>query len=739
MSKQPPPPLKPKPKLPPKITAKKPVLVAQNTTSIDNPDSITKDHITLTALDDSDSDAEAATVDDSKLAGSHSLASASKFPPPPVRRNLPPPVASTAGTITAAGTTAGTTTIIGTGKKQMPPPVARQLPPRHKSPNLDDVPNLQRPVSHHRVPSEEEQAPALPTRPPVRKPVEPVEPADPVESEKPARHVETEDRPSFLSPKKPSRLDSKRFPGDSDDEDDASGESEVAPPLPMRRNIPIRRKSRQSSYSMDSDEDRSDSEEESKPSSLRSHSSLLFDSAKKYSKSGYHAAKDKSTPYAKQAKSSIGKWKEKISNSTSSLPDANHADDDSEFNEDDYYKTRRERAKSIKSQTGPSPEPEKHQRQNQETNGNATRTLPINGRPLPGMVENTKPPIPKKTKPAVPPKKHPQQDNSQHEVPAQRLVTPPSVTPRSIPPVTPPARQTPNQGKSVPPPAPPTRTRPPVAPPSRNTAAIVTTPKWTEPDLDLELPSLWFTSADMMQLPKCFQGLNCQLSAGFIGDKQFRSYAFRGVDLSTIKLKLIWKKDSPSPLDSLTQELKFIPPPTASKEMLVQGHKVFGEHVASWCEVKSGQQVGNGECWTLAHDALQKGCGKHAFVSSALIHGALLYTVKANGDKPEVIVPNVTDDIKRGDILQFKSCFFKYPTMTMTYGAPDHTAIVLDVKEGTHGGSFLKNLKIIQQNMSGVKIVAETELDLGRLKGGDVKVFRPVEKEWVVDLMDVLM
>lgn len=748
-----PPPLKPKPKLPPPVAAKKPELAScsvggpkKGSIGVREPqlgseklvgndeafvaglkpalrpthsgvppvaakedvaapvepvggNSVISNQITLTKLDDSDSDDEPMPIDD-KLKTTSKLKSG--FPPPP-RRTLP------------------SRKVVETteDKKAIPQTPKRPLPPKHKSQTTqsnadveEDAPSLpRRPVVTASIPSDsEEDAPKLPSRPTTELVSQSVNP-----------------RPSFLSPKKPARLDSRAFPGNSDDEDD-----EPAPPLPMRRDIPRRRSSRHSSYSVDSDEELEEEDE-----LKTSHSSLLFNSAKKYSKSGYHAAVEKSTPYAKQAKSSIGKWTEKIKNSTASLPDANH--DGEDYDEEEYYKARRERARSIRSQT---------QTPETEEESGTTPIRPVNGRALPGMEQhhiphNSKPEVPLKPKPAPPPKKRVGVTKSelppQRQTPPPNRSSPPPVTPRSVP-SAPPSRQAAATTTRTVPPPPPTRGRPaapsprPMAPPPRG----ATPTKWVEPELDLELPSLWFAGSDMMHLPACFKDLNCQISAGFAGDKQFRTYAFRGRDLSTIKLKLVWKKDSPSPLDSLTQDLSFIPPPTPTKEMLIKGHTTFGEHVASWCEVKMGHQVGNGECWTLAHDALQKGCGNHAFVSSGLIHGALLCTVKANGETPDVILAPVTDNICRGDILQFKSCFFKYPTMTMTYGAPDHTAVVLEVNEGAQGGA-LKKLKVIHQNVGGVKTVSEAEIDLGRLKGGDIKIYRPVEKGWVKDLMDVLM
>ena len=108
---------------------------------------------------------------------------------------------------------------------------------------------------------------------------------------------------------------------------------------------------------------------------------------------------------------------------------------------------------------------------------------------------------------------------------------------------------------------------------------------------------------------------------------------------------------------------------------------------------------------------------------------------------PSVSLPLVSDEIRRGDILQFKTCVFKYPQRTVTFGAPDHTAIVLDVKPSDQAelDSKLKWLEIIHQNMGGVKKVRVSDIDLCRLACGEVSVYRPVDSSWIVDLAEVVI
>lgn len=565
------------------------------------------------------------------------------------------------------------------------------------------------------------------------------------------------------------------------------------------------------------------------PKSLRrerkSSTSLFLNNAKSFSKDSYHAAREKSAPFAKQAMGGLNKMKDRLKSSINKEEDDYSEDSDGEryrrrserTDTDDKYSRRERRGRSgtlekgsrdptdprysrdhrdrdhvnvetyngyyedearprkperpqrpdrpnrsdrsetpesVRIPSRPTP-PRRTESEESDTGANydvsvdedrpslplrrngAARTQTV-GIPLPGLtadslkpVQKAKPPVPIKDKPKLPPKKA---NLLRNVSPDATLVTPKPTT-LSAPPT---RRLVSNSSvtSSTPPPAPPSRNKAPLVPPPRNTAA------WKEPKINFELSTLWFMSDDLSNLPRDLQGLDLQCSHGFVGTKEFKIFAFRLRDLATLKVKLVWKKGSAVPIDTLSEEVEFMAPPVATKAQLMDGNEKYGEHIANWCEVKEGQTVGDGECWTLAHDALEKACGRHAFISSGLTHGALIATfVGKDNTIPAITLPPVSDAIRRGDILQFKSCVFQYPRRTMSFGSPDHTAIVLDVKESDDADKDgrLKWLEIIHQNMAGVKKVRVSDIDLGRLSSGELRVFRPVDAEWITDLSEVVI
>ncbi|CDK25974.1 unnamed protein product [Kuraishia capsulata CBS 1993] len=267
---------------------------------------------------------------------------------------------------------------------------------------------------------------------------------------------------------------------------------------------------------------------------------------------------------------------------------------------------------------------------------------------------------------------------------------------------------------------------PPVVPPHRTLAKS----DWKPPVLDLELTKPWFVNDENFaeNLPKVFKGLNFATAYGYNSKEHFRILTVRLHDLSTAKVKLTWPK-SGDPTALVEVEKKFEEPPHASSKQLLEGASLFGEHVASWCETKEDKTVGDGECWTLAHDALEKGCGKHAFVSEGLVHGALTLLIKFENGKTERVKSSVSDGIKRGDILQFENCCLRYPNKALFFGSPDHTAVVTSVS-----GS---QLNIIHQNVNGNKFVVREEIDIDKLTEGTIKVYRPVTSKWIEDLSPV--
>jgi len=145
-----------------------------------------------------------------------------------------------------------------------------------------------------------------------------------------------------------------------------------------------------------------------------------------------------------------------------------------------------------------------------------------------------------------------------------------------------------------------------------------------------------------------------------------------------------------------------------------------------------GIQVGNGECWTLANDALKAVAAKCSsrgrepcMASQGVIHGYLLYSFVPSSPNPEP-QGKVTDTIvARGDIIQLYSAHFKFPDGGQARaGKPDHTAVITGVEpDGV--------LRIVQQNSGGKKFVQTGKYNMAHLVSGEVRIFRAVSESWI--------
>jgi hypothetical protein len=125
---------------------------------------------------------------------------------------------------------------------------------------------------------------------------------------------------------------------------------------------------------------------------------------------------------------------------------------------------------------------------------------------------------------------------------------------------------------------------------------------------------------------------------------------------------------------------------------------VLNRRVLQFALSQLGKQVGNGECWTLADQAIKRAGARP--------------TVVFNFGRQILLA-----DIKPGDILQFKSVKFQTGNFTYLFGTPDHTAIVLGV-QGT-------KVSILHQNF-GKKIVSTLTVDFETKTQGQVWAWRPV-------------
>lgn len=273
------------------------------------------------------------------------------------------------------------------------------------------------------------------------------------------------------------------------------------------------------------------------------------------------------------------------------------------------------------------------------------------------------------------------------------------------------------------------------APVSTPVAAPVSVPV-AEPlpgqkEFDLQLHTLWFTApANSLQLPPTMSGLNYALATSRSGTSQTLIIAIRiAEDLAIVKYKLSWQNTDPQ--GTVRVERKEVPAPAPLPQtQLIQAHEQFGNGVASWAEAMMNKQVGDGECWTLAKEAIDKSSHGFALSPQSYTHGALVY--HATGGAPAPIAYN--DSIRRGDILQFTNGRFEtrnaqgVVTGFSTVGMPNHTSVVTSVSANN------RVVEIVQQNVSGVKKVQKGSHNLDELTQGDLKIFRPVWKEWAGEM-----
>lgn len=291
------------------------------------------------------------------------------------------------------------------------------------------------------------------------------------------------------------------------------------------------------------------------------------------------------------------------------------------------------------------------------------------------------------------------------------------------------------------PPAPASRSSPsPVKPVASSISAPPPVPHHTRPanaprasfyqepaeTFDLELSSGWFAKQPP-QLPKCLVGSAHTYSSTWSGNrKQLKVASRQSQDWSVIRVTLSWLQNDP--VGSVTVERHDTPAPKDLAVSELQAyHMQFGDRIASWAESKMGTQVGNGECWTLAQQAVAQGCSGQAQEPAGTNFGSLIASFSASSHgHPSVY----KDEVRRGDVIQF----YAVETQSQdgrqhaSYGAPDHTAVVTQNTPGSW------KFQLVHQNIGGVKRVQTGTFDASEVVKGQVKIYRVVGKEWAGDL-----
>ncbi len=144
-----------------------------------------------------------------------------------------------------------------------------------------------------------------------------------------------------------------------------------------------------------------------------------------------------------------------------------------------------------------------------------------------------------------------------------------------------------------------------------------------------------------------------------------------------------------------------------------------------------GSQVGDGECWTLANNALVAVASKCSsrgqepcMASQSFIHGYLMYSYIPALSNPEPQGKIRDAGVARGDIIQLLKAHFKYPGGEAWAGDPDHTAVITGVEPNGV-------LRVVEQNVSGKKRVQTGRYDMTQMVSGEVRIFRAVGESWI--------
>jgi hypothetical protein len=112
--------------------------------------------------------------------------------------------------------------------------------------------------------------------------------------------------------------------------------------------------------------------------------------------------------------------------------------------------------------------------------------------------------------------------------------------------------------------------------------------------------------------------------------------------------------------------------------------------------------------------------------SQSLLHGFLIYSyIPSVSPHPEPRGGTLEAGVARGDILQLRTAHFKAKDgMSEKWaGAPDHTAVVVGVEPN---GA----VRVVEQNVGGVKRVREGSYDMSELVRGEARIFRAVGESW---------
>lgn len=329
-------------------------------------------------------------------------------------------------------------------------------------------------------------------------------------------------------------------------------------------------------------------------------------------------------------------------------------------------------------------------------------------------------------------------------LPKKKPVLPP---PRTQSAITPSSSSSSSHNSPRPPPVIPSGTRPSPLAVLRNNGLPSQIFPESPPELDLCLSEAWFSKTPP-GLPLSIECIEEKMHSFTSSWERLPSGRTKHtlvlsirwtLNLSTTKIKITW--DASAPSATAKAEQKHFPPPSYPPQK-----KEWGERIVDWTRARMGQQVGNGECWTLAADCFSSLRAEDEAISTEKImtaqgtsFGLCIFSHYPSVQHQPTILSGFA--LKPGDILQFRSARWIRRDSSgrvvseMRAGGPedaagckDHTAIVETVQYNQVG----IKLGVLQQNSNGLRSITSGEYVLGtdEMIEGGVRVFRAVADDW---------
>lgn len=147
------------------------------------------------------------------------------------------------------------------------------------------------------------------------------------------------------------------------------------------------------------------------------------------------------------------------------------------------------------------------------------------------------------------------------------------------------------------------------------------------------------------------------------------------------------------------------PPPPLTRAQLDVASREYGPGIVAFCQAHVGEQVGNGECWTLA---------QQAFAAA----GAQEPRGTNYGQEIDLA------QVQPGDVVHFEKARFEGRTPDggtywSTAGNPTHTAVVQSIKAGP-------DVHVWEQNSGGRRTVGHGIFKMRDLVSGRVSYWRAI-------------